>query len=285
MTVSIDTYGRHDDHNNMKKLKIRMRRLEVCLCLAIAAMLLPAISNSITTSSLSARIQDIEDDVFPSLQNVNDRINLLSETFFTQLEAQQNMFSERFAIFEGSNSNKVPNNHFKLSNKENRLSTNMNKVAEKKSTKKNKVYEYADDESLVVQTKSKERKLQISQDFYCASKPILSAINETDGNIYNQRLSKLLEVMKSLSSHDAIHNDDMPQYKAACYILYDDVIEMNAEDRLTVERYILYLFLISTELFKWGQELPSNFCDIEGVGCDNGHVFELEFGKYFVAIT
>ena len=117
--------------------------------------------------------------------------------------------------------------------------------------------------------------------FYCDDKPILSPINDLTGNIYDERISKLLEVFESLSSHDAIHNEDTAQYKAACFILYDDENKMTVEDELTIERYVLQLFFISTKIYTFGQALPSDFCDVDGVRCDkDGHITELVFCKY-----
>ena len=66
----------------------------------------------------------------------------------------------------------------------------------------------------------------------CASKPILSPIHNLIGNIYDEQISKLLEVFESLSSHDAIHIEDTAQYKAA--FLYNDENKMTVEDELTI---------------------------------------------------
>ena len=122
--------------------------------------------------------------------------------------------------------------------------------------------------------------------YHCFTKPILNPINGISGNIYNERVSKLLEIFASLSSHGAIHNDNTPQYKAACYILFDDINEMRVENELTFERYILYLFLISTKVLRFGDPLPPNFCDFDGVGCnDDGYIIELIFRKYVTSQT
>ena len=118
------------------------------------------------------------------------------------------------------------------------------------------------------------------QTLHCHDKPILNPISDLTGNIYDERISQLLEIFESLSSHDAVHNYETAQYTAACYILYDDVNNMKVEDKLTLERYILYLFFISTEWLTWGEALPSNFCDVDGVWCDqDGHIITLHFGK------
>ena len=117
--------------------------------------------------------------------------------------------------------------------------------------------------------------------YYCTSKPNLNPMNGINGNVYDERISKSLELFESLSSHNTIHNDKTPQYKAACSILYDDVNDMNVEDELILERYILYLFLISTEILKWKETLPLNFCDAVGVNCEDGYIVELLFRKFF----
>ena len=122
--------------------------------------------------------------------------------------------------------------------------------------------------------------------FHCYDMLVLNPINDLTGNIYNERINKLMEVFESLPSHDAIHNVVSPQYKAACFILYDDVKEMKVEDELTIERCILYLFFLSTELFTWGQSLPSNFCDNNVVWCDHdGHILALDFCKSFMTLN
>ena len=120
-----------------------------------------------------------------------------------------------------------------------------------------------------------------AQSLYCHSNPILNAMNDVNGSIYNERISKLLECFESLSSYAAVHDDKTAQYKAACYILHDDINNMKVEDDLTVERFVLYLFFISTEIWTWGEALPSDFCDVDGVTCDqDGHIIRLIFGKY-----
>ena len=77
-----------------------------------------------------------------------------------------------------------------------------------------------------------------------------------------------MEVFESLSSHDVIHNKDTAQYKAACFIFYDDVNKMTVEDEQTIDRCVLYLFFVSMEIYTCGQAFPSNFCDVDGVECD-----------------
>ena len=152
----------------------------------------------------------------------------------------------------------------------------------------NNTKKYRQNTSLLKNKKAKERKLQtnLAETFNCYDMPILSSVNNLTENVYDQRISRLLELFDSLSSHDVIHNEASPQYKAACYLLYDDVKEMNVEDELTMERYISYLFLISTERLMWGEALPSNICDVEGINCDiNDHIIELDFCKYFMANT
>ena len=122
----------------------------------------------------------------------------------------------------------------------------------------------------------------VAQECKCCSKPVLSPFNDITGEKYDDRVAKLLDEFYKLSSYDEIHNHETPQYKAACYILFDDTTKMTILDELMLERYVLYLFLSSTQYLSLGEALPADSCDIDGVACENGHLFKIMIGEYLL---
>ena len=131
---------------------------------------------------------------------------------------------------------------------------------------------------VVVKTNWDNRKLQ---EKHCHKKPILHPFNDITGNVYDQRVAGLLDVFQSISSYSTIHDCGTPQYKAACFILYDDENKMPTENEFTVERYVLHLFLSSINHPLNGKEFPDNVCDIEDISCDRkGHITKIMFGMY-----
>ena len=88
-----------DNSTDTHALRKRLRRLEICLFLGIVGTLFLVISNSMTISSISIRIQDNEDKVFPSLQKMDDDLKLLSGFQKDQRSDIDNLFE----IFENMN--------------------------------------------------------------------------------------------------------------------------------------------------------------------------------------
>ena len=86
----------------------------------------------------------------------------------------------------------------------------------------------------------------IGREQRCFSEPILTPINELSNYTVDDRVSKLLSVIQALSIAQDIFTPDSPQYKATCYILYDDPLQIPPEDSLLAQRYALAVFLHST---------------------------------------
>ena len=108
-------------------------RSEIGVFLSIAATLFLVINNTMTISSMSNRTQEIEDNVFPSLQKMEDAMKVLDEvqkSLLKELEDQCNEFDKRLNYFEKQNS--IFN---KPSNKEKMFSTNVDKFVKTKIVK------------------------------------------------------------------------------------------------------------------------------------------------------
>lgn len=114
---------------------------------------------------------------------------------------------------------------------------------------------------------------------HCDTIPVLSPINEVDGFIYDTRIAKILDTLYAISPLDSINQMTSPQYKAACWILYDDERKMEPDDQFLIQRYVLSMFLFAThenalELLHW------NICDYVGFSCnDKGHVVKIDSRK------
>ena len=55
---------------------------------------------------------------------------------------------------------------------------------------------------------------------------------------------------------------------------------MIVRDELMVDRYVFYLFLISTHTLAFGEPIPSDSCDVDVVKCQNGHITEFQMSEY-----
>ena len=113
----------------------------------------------------------------------------------------------------------------------------------------------------------------------CEELPILSPSNHLNDFTYDERVDRTLAVIRTLSSTESLNNHDSPQYKAACWILFDDILEISTTDGLFIERYVLAVLLYST--FQSEQTLLSmNTCDHEVVTCDNnGHISGIDLSE------
>ena len=99
-----------DSHQQMSKLMKRMRNLKVGLSIADVAILLLTLTHIFhswyTVTSISARVQNVEDDchMYISKQRMmNEKISLLSQeqkSYVKQMIEAQNIVSEKFTRFE-----------------------------------------------------------------------------------------------------------------------------------------------------------------------------------------
>jgi len=90
----------------------------------------------------------------------------------------------------------------------------------------------------------------------CYEKPLLG-----------QSLSSrdILQVISTISGMEVTRDIESPQYKAACWLIYDDLRKLNATDVNLVQRYILMLIFYATNGDDWTKILdfhsPSDECD------------------------
>ena len=111
----------------------------------------------------------------------------------------------------------------------------------------------------------------------CHLLPRLSPYNILSNFQFDERVAKTMDLINSLSSVALVTEDTSPQYKAACWMIYDDVLKMSPEDKGFIERYSMAVFLFAT-----GQPvaslLPKNICDLDEVACDNeGFITEIQY--------
>lgn len=103
---------------------------------------------------------------------------------------------------------------------------------------------------------------------FCHKLPILSALSSFGNLAQDDRIQKILNKLNSISSFDSLHSHKSAQYKAACWIIFDDELELSVDSAYFVERYALAIYLIS---FNVPAELAmsrSN-CNLPGISCDN----------------
>lgn len=114
----------------------------------------------------------------------------------------------------------------------------------------------------------------------CNKLRILSPLNDINNFEYDERVEQILSVIRALSSTDSLSRFTSPQYKAACWVLYEDtfVTLQNIDDLL--ERYVLAIFLFATdqsaEVF-----FSSDTCKHNGISCDErGHITKIDWSKF-----
>lgn len=79
----------------------------------------------------------------------------------------------------------------------------------------------------------------------CRINPPLSPIHNSH-NLFDERVSKLMDVIQALSKVKDIFAEGSSQYQATCYILNDDPLQIQVEDTKLVQRYAIAVFLYST---------------------------------------
>ena len=110
----------------------------------------------------------------------------------------------------------------------------------------------------------------LGRPYRCENRPYISPINEHSKFTFDDRVAKTLSVIQALSDTADIFAKGSGQYKASCYILYDDPLRMNPESNLFAERYAIALLMYSTkemaevELMKHHCDNPQLECDEEG---------------------
>ena len=119
--------------------------------------------------------------------------------------------------------------------------------------------------------KQKDRNLQFSTtSANCATKPTLISFNSFNNSIYDDRIAQLIQNFQNLSSTSVLQDFESPQYKAACFIIFDDPLAMTVADgRYLTERYAIFVFFYSTNWFGNERVYSIPTCDYFGLSCNN----------------
>lgn len=160
----------------------------------------------------------------------------------------------------------------------------------------------------VVSKKYPSRECTNNSACICDSNPTIANFDENDEILHNIKMNVLVK-MTLFSSSEKLRDIETPQYKAACWILYDDPffrqqqLESSVSSRRTekrmLQRYILAMFYFATAPEQWNYhyhflssrseclwnsraEFYDNTIDtIRGVLCDeDDQVFSINFCKY-----
>ena len=109
---------------------------------------------------------------------------------------------------------------------------------------------------------------------YCEIMPVLSTTT---------RGKDILPHLATISGMSALVDINAPQYKAACWIIYDDMRKFNASSPNLVQRYVLGLFYIATNGPEWTRSYSffsdKHECNWGGVTCDENFVQFLKLGE------
>ena len=117
----------------------------------------------------------------------------------------------------------------------------------------------------------------------CHKHPLLSPMNHLNDFQYDDRVHKIMFVIYTVSSQHALSNFRTPQYKAACWILFDDIAQISWDNELLVQRYVMAVLIYSIHYDE--EILFSNICESETVLCnDQGHVTEINWGKFLYVL-
>ena len=102
----------------------------------------------------------------------------------------------------------------------------------------------------------------------CDERPLLSPTNHLSNFVYDERIVPLIEMIHTLSHVEEVNNIYTPQYKAACWILFDDELEMSTADYFFLQRYVLAV-LVSSFYPNEPIQLPKDICDHEIATCND----------------
>ena len=130
------------------------------------------------------------------------------------------------------------------------------------------------------------RNLQLNQakTRKCDSLPFLSPISRLSNFTFDTRVAEILGVLYSMVTLEIINNKFSARYRAACWILFDDELQITGQDPLLNERYALAVLIFS--MFDKGSQtqLPLLTCDYDFVKCDDsGHIIEIVISKLLVS--
>ena len=116
----------------------------------------------------------------------------------------------------------------------------------------------------------------------CHLLPNFAPLNGVKDFQFDTRTEHIMSSLYAVSSSDSLRIYDSFQYKAACWIIYDDKLQIAAEDEFLVERYVVAAFTYAVnqnaELL-----LANNTCDFSEVKCnDEGHIISIDIGELFI---
>jgi len=133
-------------------------------------------------------------------------------------------------------------------------------------------------------TKIVERNLQSSlfmesSNNVCQHLPVLSPTNELSNSTFDGRVDQLLSEINSVSSKDLINSFTTSQYRAACWLLYEDTLLESISEELFIQRYILAVFFYATSTER-GVLISKRTCDYKIIQCnEKGEIIKLDAGK------
>ena len=117
----------------------------------------------------------------------------------------------------------------------------------------------------------------------CHLLPRLAPYNTLSNFQFDESVAKVMDLIHSLTSDVFLSDRRNAQYKAACWIIYDDVLKMPFDDKGFIERYSMAVFLFATGQSA-GSIIPSNICDLDELACDNeGFITEIKYRECLFA--
>ena len=93
-------------------------------------------------------------------------------------------------------------------------------------------------------------------------------------------MDRIFNTIRAISSTAHLDDQLSPQYKAACWLLFDDERDISPENKFLIQRYVQAMFLFST--YKDAvHALTTDFCKNDNFQCDSkGHVTWISLSKF-----
>jgi len=120
----------------------------------------------------------------------------------------------------------------------------------------------------------------------CNAGTNLSPLNRANSFQFDEKIRDILAMVNSISSPDSLLQIETPQYKAACWLIFQQVDEIIVDDYL-IQSYVVLVFIFSTALLREDsakrltEALPDRVCLSSAVVCDNkSHIIEFDLGKF-----
>ena len=119
----------------------------------------------------------------------------------------------------------------------------------------------------------------IGREQICPMQPRITPSLSSDESKLRTEVKKKLDVIGLFSAHEALHNSESPQYKAACLILFDDIYGFPESEDFLIERYALSVFHFTTGLES--EVVKScNFGNFSAICDSEGYVRKLLYSKF-----